>query len=79
MFHYAPFILLVRCERIGVSAYAFDAIQSVHVDKGVFAVNNPAFIVDRNRLNEIQIVVLITYIIELTDQGFRQEKSCNDL
>lgn len=60
-------------------ANALDAKQSVHVDKGIFAENNTAFIVDRNRLNEIQIVVLITYIIELTDQGFRQEKSCNDL
>lgn len=64
MFRYTPFGSSIRCERIGVPVDAFDAIQSVHVDKGVFAVNNPAFIVDCNRLYEIQIVVLIAYIIE---------------
>lgn len=40
-----------------MSADAFDAIQSVHIDKGIFAVNNLAFIVERNRLHEVKIPV----------------------
>ena len=58
---------------------SFNAPEAIHIDESIFTENDPCFIIDRSCLHIDQIAVLISNIIELTDQCFRQGKTCNDL